>query len=169
MAGTSTSVYEFDSVVRGQHINKSVWTSLTDWCSKTHKCILVWEDKECDKDAINDQLETSEREMQTSREISRISLFSLTFGTILRFIKFNNFDTRHLNGPRLLFLSFCCTTHHIFEPLHVFEPGFNMDKYGMCKLPPVVVAFFVCAHINSTFLGHDWLLFILISLPYGWL
>ena len=49
----------------------------------------------------------------------------------LRFIKFNNFGTQHLNGPRRLFLSFCCTTRRIFEPLHVFEPGFNMDKYGI--------------------------------------
>ena len=52
------------------------------------------------------------------------------FGTILMFIKFNNFDTRCLNGSRCLFLSFCCTTRHVFEPLRVFEAGFNMDKYG---------------------------------------
>ena len=38
MAGASTSVYKFDSVVRGQNVYKSVWTSLTDWC-KTCKCI----------------------------------------------------------------------------------------------------------------------------------
>ena len=57
MAGASTSVYEFDSVVRGQHIYKSVWTSLTDWCSKTRKYIVVVrEDGECDKYAIDDQL-----------------------------------------------------------------------------------------------------------------
>ena len=56
MAGTSTSVYEFDSVVRGQHAYKSVWTSLTDWYIKTRKCILVREDDECDKYAINDRL-----------------------------------------------------------------------------------------------------------------
>ena len=37
MAGASASVYEFDSVVRGQHVYKSVWTSLTDWCSETRK------------------------------------------------------------------------------------------------------------------------------------
>ena len=55
MAGASTSVYD-DSVVRGQHFYKSVWTSLTDQCSKTRKCIPVWEDDECDKYAINDQL-----------------------------------------------------------------------------------------------------------------
>ena len=46
MAGVSITVYEFDSVVRGQHVYKSVWTSLTDWCSKTpsktRKCIPVW-------------------------------------------------------------------------------------------------------------------------------
>ena len=55
MAGASTSVYEFDSVVRGQHVYKSVWTPLTDWCSKTRKC-QVREDDERDKYAINDRL-----------------------------------------------------------------------------------------------------------------
>ena len=48
----STSVYEFDNVVRGQHVYKSAWTSLTD---KTCKCIL-WEDNEHDKYAVNDPL-----------------------------------------------------------------------------------------------------------------
>ena len=42
MAGASTSVYEFDNVVRGQHVYKSAWTPLTD---KTRKCILR-EDKQ---------------------------------------------------------------------------------------------------------------------------
>ena len=49
MAGASTSVYEFDSVFRGQNVYKSVWTSLTDWCNKTRKCIPVQEDDERDK------------------------------------------------------------------------------------------------------------------------
>ena len=71
MAGASTTVYEFYNVVRGQHIHKSVWTTLSDWCSKTRKCILVWEDDERDKYAIT--VATSKREMQTSGEISRIS------------------------------------------------------------------------------------------------
>ena len=44
--------------------------------------------------------------------------------------KFNNFGTRQLNGPRHLFISFCCTIRCIFEPLRVYEPGFNTDKYG---------------------------------------
>ena len=56
MAGASTSVYEFDRVVRGQHVYKSVWTSLTDWCSKTRKCIPVQKDDEVDKYAINNRL-----------------------------------------------------------------------------------------------------------------
>ena len=56
MVGDSTSVYEFDSVVRGQHVYKSVQTLLTDWCSKTRKCIPVREDDELDKYAINDRL-----------------------------------------------------------------------------------------------------------------
>ena len=38
MAGASTSVYEFDNVIRGQHIYKSVWTPLTDKAAR--KCIL---------------------------------------------------------------------------------------------------------------------------------
>ena len=54
------------------------------------------------------------------------------YSTILKFIKLNNFDTRHLNGPRHLFPSFCYATRHLFEPLHVYEPGFNTDKYGKC-------------------------------------
>ena len=49
----------------------------------------------------------------------------------IMFTKFNNFGTQHLNGPRHLFCSFCCTTRHIFEPLRVYGPGFNTDKYGM--------------------------------------
>ena len=56
MADASTSVYKFDSVVRDQHIYKIVWTLLTDWFSKTRKCILVWEDDEHGKYAINDRL-----------------------------------------------------------------------------------------------------------------
>ena len=52
MAGASISVYEFDNVVRGQHVYKGVWTLLTD---KTHKCILR-EDNEHDKYAVNNQL-----------------------------------------------------------------------------------------------------------------
>ena len=56
MAGASTSVHEFDSVVKHQYVYKSVWTSLTDWCSKTRKCILVWEDDERDRYAIIDRL-----------------------------------------------------------------------------------------------------------------
>ena len=56
MAGASTSVYEFDGVVRGQHFFESVWTSLTDWCSKSRKCISVREDNQRGKYAINNQL-----------------------------------------------------------------------------------------------------------------
>ena len=54
MAGASTSVYEFDSVVRGQHVYKTVLTSLTDWYSETRKYILVQEDDEHHKYAMND-------------------------------------------------------------------------------------------------------------------
>ena len=34
----------------------------------------------------------------------------------------------------------------------------------MCKILMVVVMFFGCAHINSTFLGHDSLPLVLISI-----
>ena len=54
MAGVSTSVYEFDSLVRGQDVYKSAWTSLIDWCSKTRKWIPVRKDDEHDKYVIND-------------------------------------------------------------------------------------------------------------------
>ena len=50
MAGASISVNKFDSMVRGQHVYKSVWTPLTD---KMCKCILQ-EDNECNIYAIND-------------------------------------------------------------------------------------------------------------------
>ena len=53
------------------------------------------------------------------------------YDTILAFKKFNDLGTRHLNGPRCLLHSFCCITWHIFEPLRVYEPGFNTDKYGI--------------------------------------
>ena len=56
MAGVSTSVYEFDSVFRGQDVYRSVWTSLTDWCSKTRKWIPVQKDDERDIHTINDRL-----------------------------------------------------------------------------------------------------------------
>ena len=47
------------------------------------------------------------------------------YDTILTFIKFNNFGTWHLDGPRHLCHSFCCTTRCIFEPMCVYDPGFN--------------------------------------------
>ena len=69
------------------------------------------------------------------------------FGTVLRFIKFNNFDTQHLNGPRCLFILFCCTTRCIFDPLRVFEPGFNMDKYGM-HVHAYIFCVYVCVQVG---------------------
>ena len=53
------------------------------------------------------------------------------YGTILAFIKFNNVGTWRLNRPRHLFHSFYCTTRRIFEPLRVYETGFNADEYGI--------------------------------------
>ena len=49
MTDASTSVYEFDNIVRGQHIYKSAWTPLTD---KTRKCIML-EEPEYDKYTVN--------------------------------------------------------------------------------------------------------------------
>ena len=51
MACTSTSVYWFDSMVKGLHVYKSAWTPLT---AKTHNCI-PWEDNGRDKYALDDQ------------------------------------------------------------------------------------------------------------------
>ena len=77
------------------------------------------------------------------------------YSTILTFIRFNNFDTQHLNGPRHLFHSFCCTTRRVFEPLRVYEPSFNTDKYGVyiyicmhvCVCVCVCVCVYMCAHM----------------------
>ena len=90
------------------------------WCGKTANVINTLKTIDCSNIRKGDA------------NIKRDTKIKLTFGTILRFIKFNNFGTRHLNEPRRLFLSFCCTTRRIFEPLRVFEPGFNTDKYGKC-------------------------------------
>ena len=49
------------------------------------------------------------------------------YGTILTFIKINNFDICHLDRSSHLFHSFLL---HYAEPLCVYEPSFNTDKYG---------------------------------------
>ena len=51
MAGANTSVYEFDGVVRGQHIYKRAWAPFTD---KMCKCIPR-EDNQCNKYAVNNR------------------------------------------------------------------------------------------------------------------
>ena len=72
MTGASTSDYELDNVVRGQHIYKSAWTPLTDKTAR--KCILR-EDNERDKYAVNNRPYQHPKGGCTyvSREISRIS------------------------------------------------------------------------------------------------
>ena len=70
------------------------------------------------------------------------------YSTVLAFIKFSNFGTQCLNGPRHLFHSFCCTTQHIFEPLRVYEPGFNMDKYSMHVCLCVYVRACACVYVH---------------------
>ena len=52
MAGASTSVYEFDGVVRGQHMYKSAWTLLTDKMCKR----ILGKDNKHDKYTVNDPL-----------------------------------------------------------------------------------------------------------------
>ena len=97
MAGATTSVYEFDNVIRGQHVYKSAWTPLTD---KTCKCILQ-EDSERDKYAVNNRLYQHQKE---DAHIKRDIENKLMYGTILMFIKFNNFGNRRLNGPDIYFI-----------------------------------------------------------------
>ena len=106
---------------------------------KTHKCIPEQEDDKRDKYAIMiDCSNIRKGDANIKRDIEN----KLMFGTILRFINFNNFGTWRLNGPWHLFYSFCCTTRCIFEPLRVFEPGFNTDKYGICVEVVVVYSIF---------------------------
>ena len=52
--------------------------------------------------------------------------FSLMHNTI---IQFTNCGTQCLNRLKCSFHFFGCTTQCMFEPLHVYKPGFNMDKY----------------------------------------
>ena len=65
-------------------------------------------------------------------------------------IKFNNFGTRCLNEPRRLFHSFCCNTWRIFEPLRVYEPGFNTHEYGM-----YVYMYVLDSNFNSSCIGKS--------------
>ena len=46
----STSVYEFNSMVIGEHVYKHVWTPLTDKNINTS----MWEDNEHDEYTVND-------------------------------------------------------------------------------------------------------------------
>ena len=69
MAGASISVYEFDNMVRGQHVYKSAWTPLID---KTRKRLLR-EDNEHEMRCKQSTVSASKRRMHTSKEISRIS------------------------------------------------------------------------------------------------
>ena len=65
--------------------------------------------------------------MLIKRDIDNALIFLNVHNT---FIEFNNCDTQRLNGPGHLFHLLCCNTWHVFGPLRVYEPGFNMDKYG---------------------------------------
>ena len=55
MAGSSNSVYEFDSMVRGQYIYTNAWAPFIHWQnSQVHPALQ--EDNEHDKYAVNDRL-----------------------------------------------------------------------------------------------------------------
>ena len=71
------------------------------------------------------------KDAHIKRGIENKLIFPNVWHYIIAFIKFNNFGTRRLNGPRSLFHSFCRTTQCIFEPLRVYEPSFNMEKYSI--------------------------------------
>ena len=116
MAGSST---KFDSMVRGQHVYKSAWTSLTD---KMRKCIL-YEGNECDKYAVSN---IQKEDAHIKRDIKS----KLIFVNAWYHFKFNNFGTWCLNRPMYLFHSLCSTTWHTFKPLLVYELGFSMDNHS---------------------------------------
>ena len=43
------------------------------------------------------------------------------------------FGTQHLNEPRHVFHSCCCSIWYVFELMHLYEPGFNKDKHSNYK------------------------------------
>ena len=74
MACASTSVYELDSMVIGEHVYKCVWTPLTDKSASSS----MQEDKEPDEFAANDRLQQSPKERHTyqKRDIKYTLIFS---------------------------------------------------------------------------------------------
>ena len=84
------------------------------------KCIL-WEDNEHDKYTVNNRLYQHPKE---DAHIKRHIENKLIFHNVWNYFNLNNF------GTWCLFHLFCCTTQRMFEPLHVYEPSFNTDKYG---------------------------------------
>ena len=61
--------------------------------TKLVKCIIQ-EDSERDKYTVNDQLYNIRKEDAHIKRDTEAKLFSLTYGTILTSIKFNNFGTQ---------------------------------------------------------------------------
>ena len=53
MEAANTGVNKFNSVVRDQHICKSVWTPLND---KMHKCVMQEDSNRQDEYTVNNQL-----------------------------------------------------------------------------------------------------------------
>ena len=63
-------------MARGQDVYKSVWTSLTDWCSKTRKCIPVRDDGEHDEYAIDHRYSNIRKgDANTKRDIKNKLIF----------------------------------------------------------------------------------------------
>ena len=142
--GRKAGASKFDSVIRGQHVYKSAWTSFTD---KMSKCTL-WEENEHNKYVVNDwPWQHLNGECTHQERHWEYAKFFLMYGIILTFIKFNNFGTRCSDGPGCSFHLFYCTIRCIFEPLCVYEPGFNTDKYSMMyndKWCVYVYAYIMC-------------------------
>ena len=111
IASASTSVYEFDSMIRDQHIHKCVWTPLND---KTRKCDIQ-EVNKCNKYIVNDQLY---QRPNTSKAILKIS-FCLT-------TSLNNFDTWCLYRPRHYFIHSVALPTIPLSPCMYMSPAINM-------------------------------------------
>ena len=77
-ASTSCSVYEFDSIVRGHHIYKTIWTPVSDEMLQ-----VAWEDTNEHGEYYAIAITRGGRVVgHIPWEISRICSFSLIHGTI---------------------------------------------------------------------------------------
>ena len=90
---------------------------------------------------------------------------SVTFWSVFQnpvtFIKFTNCGTWCLNGPWCLF--HFSATWHIFEPLRVYEPGFNTDKCGACRIHYFVCNLKVLVKVHQCCIVHSYIFGINIA------